>query len=147
MGQIDFVIAKSNDSWIADTGPMFVNSNDTLKIVDFAFDGWGKKTDYDYDDKLPRVVSKEKNIPLIDVSDFVLEDGSVELDGHGSALLTKSAVISKNRNPDLTQAEAEKFIKQYLGATNIIWLEGVVDEDITDTHIDGFARFYNDKKY
>ena len=145
MNQVDFLIAKSDDSWVRDTGPIFVNDNGTLKIVDFGFDGWGKKTKYKNDDKIPQEVEKEKNIPIIDVSDFVLEGGSVELDGQGTALLTRSSVISKNRNAGMSEQQANDYLKKYLGVTNIIWLDGVVDEDITDAHIDGFARFYNDK--
>lgn len=143
MNQVDFVIAKSDDSWVRDTGPMFVNHDGILSIVDFGFDGWGQKTPYKKDDKLPQIVAREKNIPIIDVSDFILEGGSVELDGHGTALLTKSSVISPNRNPDMSQETAENYLRKYLGVTNIVWLEGVLDEDITDAHIDGFVRFYD----
>ena len=123
---------------------MFVKDQEgQLKIVDFAFDGWGKKTPYKHDDAIPQVVAKNRNLPLIDVSSFVLEGGSVEMDGHGTLLATKSSIISKNRNPKMSQAEVESHLKTYLGATNIIWLDGVTDEDITDAHIDGFVRFYD----
>lgn len=146
MTQVDFVLAESDDYWTRDTGPMFVRDNNgTLKIVDFGFDGWGKKAPYTKDDAIPQVVAKERGYELVDASDFVLEGGSVELDGHGTAMLTRSAVISKNRNPEMSQAEAEHYLTQYLGATRFIWLEGVVDEDITDAHIDGFARFFDEQ--
>lgn len=36
-------------------------------------------------------------------------------------------------------------MSKYLGVTNFIWLEGVTDEDITDAHIDGMARFLDDR--
>lgn len=40
MTQIDFVIAKSDDVWSRDTGPMFVfDDSGKMVIVDFAFDG------------------------------------------------------------------------------------------------------------
>lgn len=45
----------------------------------------------------------------------------------------------------MNQEKAESYMHQYLGVTNFIWLEGVLDEDIIDAHIDGFARFYNDQ--
>lgn len=143
MKQIDFVVAPSDDSWVRDTGPMFVrSSNGQLKIIDFGFDGWGKKTPYKKDDKLPKIVARDRGYDIIDVPDFILEGGSIELDGYGTAMLTRSSVISKNRNPEMSQSEAEKYIRKYLGVNHFIWLDGVTDEDITDAHIDGFARFY-----
>lgn len=59
-------------------------------------------------------------------------------------MATLSSVVSKNRNKNLTVKEVEEYIKKYLGVTNFIWLKGVTDEDITDAHIDGMARFYNE---
>lgn len=146
MSKIDFVIAPSDDVWTRDTGPMFVrDGSGKLVIADFGFDGWGEKTPYENDDDIPKAAAEAKGIPLVDISDFVLEGGSVELDGSGTAMLCKSSVISKNRNPSLSAADAEKVLSQYLGVSHFIWLEGVTDEDITDAHIDGMARFYDDK--
>lgn len=144
MNKVDFVLAPSDDVWARDTGPMFAYDQEGKKtIIDFGFDGWGKKTPYEKDDAIPQVVAKEKGDPIVDVSAFILEGGSVELAEDGTVMATKSSVISKNRNPDMSQEEAETYLKTYMGATNFIWLEGVVDEDITDAHIDGFARFYD----
>lgn len=41
----------------------------------------------------------------------------------------------------MSQNEAENIFKQYLGVSNFIWLEGQAELEITDQHIDGFARF------
>lgn len=146
MTQIDFVIAKSDDVWSRDTGPMFAfDDNGKMVIVDFAFDGWGKKMPFENDDKTSSAVAKAKSIPIISVPDFVLEGGSVELDGACTLLATKSSVTSKNRNVGMTAIQAEAYLEKYLGASNFIWLDGVTDEDITDAHIDGMARFYDEK--
>lgn len=146
MGNVDFVIAKSDDVWSRDTGPMFVEDNNgEMFIADFAFDGWGEKTPYKNDDKIPQAVARAKGFPILEIPEFVLEGGSVELDGNGTAMLCKSSVVSKNRNPDMKLKQAEKYLTKYLGATNIVWLEGVMNEDITDAHIDGMARFYDDE--
>lgn len=142
MKKIDFTIAKNNDVWSRDTGPIFVlNSSGTPFIADFGFNGWGEKTSYQDDDKIPKIIAKEKNIHLLSIPDFILEGGSVELDGNGTAMLCKSSVINPNRNLDMSIKEAEAYMTQYLGATNFIWLDGVVGEDITDAHIDGIAKF------
>lgn len=146
MNKIDFVIAKSDDVWSRDTGPIFAyDEEQKLVIVDFAFDGWGKKAPYKNDDKIPEAISKAKNIDIVKVQDFVLEGGSVELDGKGTAMLSKSSVVSENRNAKMKINEAEKYLSRYLGVSNFIWINGVIGEDITDAHIDGIARFYDDK--
>lgn len=143
--QIDFVIAKSDDVWARDTGPMFVfDENRKLYIADFAFDGWGEKVAYENDDQIPVAVAKQKNLPTIAIPEFVLEGGAVELDGNGTLMAAKSSVVSKNRNSELTVRQAEQYLSKYLGVRNFIWLEGVTDEDITDAHIDGTARFLDD---
>ncbi|MBJ6746689.1 agmatine deiminase family protein [Streptococcus sp. 121] len=98
------------------------------------------------DDVIPQRVAEAKGYSRLDVADFVLEGGSVELDGHGTALLTRSAVLNENRNPGMSQEEAEAYMTQYLGAANFIWLDGVSGEDITDAHIDAIARFVDDKR-
>jgi len=43
----------------------------------------------------------------------------------------------------MTQEQAESIFKKYLGATNFVWLDGQAGIEITDQHIDGFARFGN----
>jgi agmatine deiminase len=55
----------------------------------------------------------------------------------------KSSILNNNRNSGMTQAQAEAIFTKYLGVTNFIWLDGVPGLEITDQHIDGFARFGN----
>lgn len=147
MSQIDFLVVPSDDVWSRDTGPMFVRDEaGELQIVDFGFNGWGDKMEYANDDVIPQRVAEAKGYSRLDVADFVLEGGSVELDGHGTAMLTRSAVLNDNRNPGMSQEEAEAYMAQYLGAENFIWLDGVSGEDITDAHIDAIARFVDDNR-
>lgn len=64
INKIDFVIAKSDDIWIRDTGPIFVfDKTNKLVIADFGFDGWGKKVAYNKDNVIPIEVSKSKKFP------------------------------------------------------------------------------------
>ncbi len=84
---------------------------------------------------------------------MVVEGGSFELDGNGVFLATKSSILTQNnsggalaiRNPGITQTQAESIFTQYLSATKFIWLDGFLSsDDITDAHIDGFAKFADD---
>lgn len=96
---------------------------------------------YTKDNQIPQSVAEQKNIPIIDASDLVMEGGSMEISADGTLMATKSSVVSNNRNASLTQTQVEDLLKKYLGVNRFIWLDGVLDEDITDAHIDGFARF------
>ncbi|WP_412844545.1 agmatine deiminase family protein [Brevibacillus sp. 179-C9.3 HS] len=144
MDKIDFYIIPTDDVWARDTAPIFVYDKDkNLKMMDWGFNGWGKKTPYKKDAQFPTQLSKQLGMERIDLNHIVLEGGAFELDGNGTFLSTRSAVINKNRNPKYSQADIEKYVRENLGATNFIWLDGVKDQDITDFHIDGFAKFYD----
>ncbi|MEG0309220.1 MAG: agmatine deiminase family protein [Clostridium sp.] len=103
----------------------------------------GKKEPYKKSNGIPKKISKDLGLERIDLNGVVLEGGAMELDGNGTFLATKSSIIKKNRNPNLSQAEIENYIKEYYEIKNFIWLDGVVGIDITDFHIDGFAKFYD----
>lgn len=130
-----------DDLWIRDTAPTFVKDNSGKShAIDFNFNGWGNKQEHEQDKQVARLIAKQSGTPLIH-TDLVLEGGSIEVDGHGTALLTKSSVINNNRNPDWSQKDIEAELSALLGLKKVIWFEGVKGEDITDAHIDFYARF------
>ncbi len=144
MNQIDFLIEKTEDVWVRDNGPIFVHDeNNKLMITNWEFNGWGGKYDFKHDNLIPSHVSNATGVSKIDI-DMVLEGGAIEVDGAGTLMATRSSILNNNRNPGLTQAQAETFFKHYLGITNFVWLDGIAGLDITDMHIDGIARFVGD---
>ncbi|MBL7703262.1 MAG: agmatine deiminase family protein [Ferruginibacter sp.] len=142
---IDFKIYATDDVWIRDNGPVYVkDSSGKLSILDWGFNGWGNKAGYTDCDLVPGKIASDEKIAKVDLNkNMILEGGSFEIDGNGAFLATKSAILNVNRNPGMTQAEAERILKKYLGVTHFIWLDGVAGLEITDMHIDGFARFGN----
>ena len=75
---------------------------------------------------------------------IIMEGGSVEFNGKGTLLTTTSCLLNKNRNPNLSQKEIEKYLTDYYGVENILWLgDGIVGDD-TDGHIDDLTRFVNE---
>jgi agmatine deiminase len=150
---IDFKIYKTDDVWVRDNGPIYTrDESDALVIQDWGFNGWGEKTDevsgfpieFDHCDKIPNLIGADQNLTVIDLNETMInEGGSVEIDGHGSLMACKSSILNKNRNKGMTQEEAEAIFKEYLGVSNFIWLDGQPDLELTDQHIDGFARFGN----
>lgn len=145
MNLVDFYIYPTDDVWVRDNGPLFVyDENDNLVILDWGFNGWGKKTPYKKCTQIPNKISQDLDIPRINLEEVILEGGAMELDGNGTFLATKSAILNKSRNPKLTQSAFEDYMRKYYSVEHFIWLDGVVGLDITDMHIDGFAKFYDD---
>lgn len=141
---LSYHVIQTNDVWIRDNGPVFAfDKKDKLVMLNWGFNGWGKKAAYAKCAEVPKRLSQFLKIERIDLKSVVLEGGAIELDGSGVGLTTRSSVSNKNRNPKMTEAQIDKVIKQTYGLKKMIWLDGVVGEDITDFHIDGFARFFN----
>lgn len=142
---IDFKIYKTDDIWIRDNGPIYVRDKDgKLVIENWGFNGWGNDAKYENCNEIPKKIAADQNRTIIDISDEIIsEGGSVEIDGHGTLMACKSSIINNNRNRGMSQADIEKLFTKYLGITNYIWLDGVAGLEITDMHIDGFARFGN----
>jgi agmatine deiminase len=139
---VDFFVHPDNDVWVRDNGPVFVFDEDGFMfILDWGFNGWGGDAPYELCDSIPVFVSGDIDIPFVDLSMMVLEGGAMEIDGNGSMMATKSSILNPDRNPFLTQSQVEEYLTINLGVTNFIWLEGVPGLEITDMHIDGFARF------
>jgi len=145
MTNVDFKIYKNDDFWVRDNGPIYVRDMEgNLVIQDWGFNGWGNKTDFEQCNTIPQKIGQDQNRTVVDLNDVMInEGGSVEMDGHGTLMACKSSILNSNRNPGMTQAEAEQIFTQYLGVTNFIWLDGQAGLEITDQHIDGFARFGN----
>ena len=138
---------KTNESWCRDHGPAFVfrklQGKRQAAIVDWGFNAWGGKyPPYDDDDKVPTRIAEELKLPVF-YPGIVMEGGAVDFNGAGVILTTTSCLLNKNRNPHLSQAQDEQYLKDYYGQNHVVWLgEGIVGDD-TDGHVDDLARFVN----
>jgi agmatine deiminase len=135
------------EPWCRDHGPVFlVRDNDGVHeraIVDWDYNAWGGKyPPFDLDDAIPQHVARLRGLPLFSPG-IVLEGGSIEINGCGTLLTTTACLLNPNRNPRLDQRQIEKYLRDYLGVAQILWLgEGIVGDD-TDGHIDDLTRFVN----
>jgi len=75
----------------------------------------------------------------------VMEGGSLEVNGEGICLTTRSCLLSRARNPDLGEREVEDLLRHNLGVKHVVWLEGSLEGDHTDGHIDTLVRFTDDR--
>jgi agmatine deiminase len=138
---VEYVVAEMDDFWMRDTGPVFVkNEAGETACVNFNFNGWGGKQKHDRDAEVAEKVSEAAGFGVLSTG-LVLEGGGIEVDGHGTAIITESCVLNPNRNPNLSKEECEAELKALLGLKKIIWLPGVAGKDITDGHTDFYARF------
>ena len=142
-GEVEVVELPIDDSWLRDSGPIFVLDDDGRRAgVHFGFNSWGGKfTPYDADAAVggllvDRLGDRRYEAP------FVLEGGSVAVDGEGTLLTTEQCLLHPNRNPDLSREEIEQGLRDFLGVEHVVWLgQGLAEDRDTDGHVDLIAAF------
>lgn len=141
---IYFYSVDANDTWVRDHGPISVLTPQGVKLLDFTFNGWGGKYPAEMDNKVTQCLFEQGafSSSVIEQQHWVLEGGSIDVNGEGALLTTSSCLLNKNRNPHLTKEEIEQKLKNAFGVTQIHWLDhGYLEGDDTDGHIDILARF------
>ncbi len=137
--RLRLVIADYNDTWARDFGPLAIEHDDAIELLDYTFTGWGGKFDADKDNTLNR---RLEWLPALHRQDLVLEGGAVDTDGQGNLLTTRHCLRNPNRNPSLSEEELTNLLKEQLGVKDIWWLDhGELEGDDTDAHVDTLARF------
>ncbi len=151
MEQVEFIVHPTNRGWTRDTGPVFVRGDEgDAAIVHFHFNAWAKYPDWQKDRRVPEVAAKRLNKTLIDARadgrPFILEGGGIDVNGRGTLLTTEECYLDPEvqvRNAGLSRGEFEAAVKEYLGATNILWLAAGITGDDTHGHVDDLCRFVN----
>jgi len=145
LSKIIFYHAKYFDVWMRDYGPIFVREDQKLVWTKWIYDGYGKKFPELFpDNEVFENLKDMINHQMINAN-IVLEGGAIETNGHGTILTTEECLL-KNRNQNMTQEENNKFLSEFLGAKNVIWLNRGLLNDHTDGHIDEIARFVSPTK-
>jgi agmatine deiminase len=145
LSKVRFHHIPTNECWARDHGPAFVQRARRGKvetaIVDWGFNAWGGKyPPWDADDAVPTRVAAALGLPLFH-ADIVMEGGAIDVNGDGTLLTTTSCLLNRNRNPGVSKATIEAYLKAYYGQRHVVWLgEGIAGDD-TDGHVDDLARF------
>lgn len=144
---IVFFEENYGDVWTRDYAPVtLINRESNNKIyIKWNYNVYGKGheayfADLVKDDKVFDSILNDSKINMFR-SCIVLEGGAIEPNGSGTILTTEQCLLNPNRNGVLSQSEYEKYLKDYLGVDNIIWLKNGLINDHTDGHIDEIARF------
>ena len=142
-GEVEVVGIPLDDSWARDSGPIFVTGSHHRAGVDFGFNAWGEKfTPYDDDAQFGARILEHLGEPRIDARSFILEGGSIAVDGDGTLITTEQCLLHPSRNPGLDREAIEANLRERLGVERVIWLgNGLVEDADTDGHVDNICAW------
>lgn len=142
------VVEMSNDdAWIRDCGATFVvNKKGIVRGVDWTFNSWGGLVDglyfpWDQDDKIAMKMCELERVDRYRLDDFVLEGGSIHVDGEGTLMVTEECLLSKGRNPQMSKRKIEKILCEYLNCKKVLWIPRGIYNDETNGHVDNMCNF------
>ena len=150
IANVELLDIPTDDSWARDIGPTFVVKDTAegrkVRGINWRFNAWGGEVDglypdYEQDDEFAAAFAQAKSYQLYEAAPFVLEGGSIHVDGKGTALVTASCLLSGGRNPQLTQAQIEEKLKEYLNVEKVLWLPRGIYNDETNEHVDNVCAF------
>ena len=145
--EIRVVEMSSDDAWCRDTGPTFlVNDQGARRACDWSFNAWGGLVDglyfpWNADDAVAEKICELTDTDSYRLDDFILEGGSIHVDGEGTVLTTEMCLLSEGRNSYLSRHQIEEYLCEYLNCSKVLWLKNGIDQDETNGHIDDVACF------
>jgi agmatine deiminase len=156
LAAVEFFVAPTNRGWTRDFGAIFVKRcaaaggrYASVAATKWRFNAWAKYDDWQKDDAAMSRVLPRLKIPVWEPRyrgrPVVLEGGSIEVNGAGTLLTTEECLLGSEqaRNPGFTRDDWEALFRDYLGATNVLWLGRGIAGDDTHGHVDDLARFAN----
>lgn len=144
---IRVVEISSDDAWMRDTGPTFVvDHGGEVRGVDWAFNAWGGflgglYAPWNRDEQVASKVLDMERCQRYHTHGFVLEGGSIHVDGEGTLITTEECLLNRNRNPHLDRGQIEQILADHLAVEKIIWLPDGLFNDETDGHVDNFCCY------
>lgn len=164
LNHVELIPQPTDRIWTRDSGPIFVtpkaagrrHGSGSPVLIDFKFNAWAKYDNSQHDDRLPAVAAQRLHARAFtayglndrgEYQRFVLEGGSIDVNGAGCVLTTEECLLSKvqQRNPGFSREGIENTLAAYLGVEKVLWLERGIAGDDTHGHIDDTARFVNDQ--
>lgn len=145
--QVRVVEMSNDDAWMRDCGPTFVvNDAHEVRAVDWSFNAWGGLVDglyfpWDQDDKVAKKVAEIEGVHTYKAEDFILEGGSIHVDGEGTCIVTEECLLSEGRNSHMTKEQIEDTLRYYLHVDKIVWIPEGIYNDETNGHVDNICCF------
>jgi agmatine deiminase len=142
-GEVEVLELDIDDSWLRDSGPIFTRAADGARVgVHFGFNAWGERfSPWDADEAAGAALAERYGDTVLRAP-FVLEGGSIAVDGAGTLITTEECLLHPNRNPSMSREQIEDGLREHLGAETIVWLgKGLSEDRDTDGHVDLIAAF------
>jgi len=117
----------TEDAWVRDYGPTFLVKEEpttrkrSLGGVWWKFNAWGGLYDPVNEREAAGKILNDAGAgaAVFRTPDFVLEGGSIHVDGEGTCLTTEECLLHANRNPHLTKPQIEDYLNEYLGTDKV----------------------------
>ncbi|MFS7201277.1 agmatine deiminase [Carnobacterium divergens] len=145
--EVRVIEIDNDDAWVRDCGPTYVvNDRGEIRGVDWTFNAWGGLVDglyfpWDKDNQVAQKICEVERTDRYCLDDFVLEGGSIHVDGEGTLVVTEECLLSPGRNPQLSKEQIEKILMEYLNVEKVIWLKRGIYLDETNGHVDNIFNF------
>lgn len=143
---IQVIAIENNDSWLRDTGCSFLlNQEGKRRAVSWKFNAWGGHlagmySDWSKDDAVAEQLASCFDSDVYQAP-FILEGGAIHVDGQGTCYTTEECLLHPSRNPELSKAQIEAYLKQYLNVDVVFWLPlGLYADEDTNGHIDNILH-------
>ncbi|GFF78094.1 hypothetical protein CNMCM6936_003319 [Aspergillus lentulus] len=142
--EVKSIEMENLEFWMRDVAPTFVfakgPSQSGLHGADFNFNSWGERYPSANNTRLAGHILTNLAITRVETP-IVPEGGALETDGDGMLLVTESSIINPNCNPYISRETIEEELRRLLGVTKTIWVPSLRGYEVTDAHIDSWARF------
>jgi agmatine deiminase len=150
LDNVHFLRVPTDRGWMRDSGPICVkNAEGNVAFNHFVFNGWAKYPNHKKDAQVVTGANQSLRRKLFSPEHHgrrvVLEGGSIDVNGRGTLLTTEECLQSKvqERNRGFRKSDYEYIFREYLGATNVLWLKNGIAGDDTHGHVDDLTRFVN----
>lgn len=142
LNALEFFEMPTDRSWVRDFCPIFLKGGGKIAAANWIFNGWAKYENHHCDGKVADDVATRLGVRRWN-SDFVLEGGSIDVNGRGLLFTTEECLLSdvQARNPGRTREQIEAALRDYLGIEHVLWLRNGIAGDDTHGHVDDLARF------
>lgn len=137
---VNVIVEPIGDAWLRDTAAIVVGQGSERRGKDFGFNWWGGKYSIAGDEDVGARLARRFDLP-VEPCDWILEGGSIDVDGKGLCVTTEQCLLADNRNKGITKKQAEDWLKRDLGIQRVLWLGDGLLNDHTDGHVDNLARF------
>ena len=103
--RIHLIEAQTEDAWARDTGATFVvNDQGVRRGIQWEFNAWGGQYDglyshFEHDREVPERICSFLGDSFYNARPFVLEGGSIHVDGEGTLLTTEECLLDERVQP------------------------------------------------